>query len=85
MTEQLSVVGLVVSGVEAVPVLVRGVEAVRVLVVSRLEPVPVLVGGGRRERFGTGLAAAAPFGDDRGADRRLAGNGHRLASYFQMM
>jgi hypothetical protein len=94
---ELPVPGLVVSGV--VPVrnlIVRGVETVRSLivsgmepiaglVVSRLEPVAGLVAGGRRERFGAGLAAAAPFGDDRGADRRLAGARHRLASYRQMM
>jgi hypothetical protein len=79
------VAGLAVGGVEPVAGLaVGGVEPVAGLAVSGLEPVPGLVDGGRRERFGAGLAAVAPFGDDRGADRRLAGAGHRLASYRQM-
>jgi hypothetical protein len=94
---ELPVPGLAVSGVEPVAGLavsrlepvarlaVSGVEPVRGLAVSGVLPVAGLVAGGRRQRFGAGLAAAAPFGDDRGADRRLAGTRHRLASYRQMM
>jgi hypothetical protein len=98
MVDQLPVPGLVISGVEPAPGLViSGVEPVPGLVISGVEPVPGLVisgvgpipglpGGRRCERFGAGFAAAAPFGDDRGADRWLAGRGgHRLASYRQMM
>jgi hypothetical protein len=75
--------GLAVSGMEGVPGLaVSGVRAVRGLAVSGMEAVPGLLAGGR-DRFGAGLAAAPPFGDDRGTDRRLAGAGHRLASCCQ--
>jgi hypothetical protein len=73
---------LIASGVEAVP---GEVEAIPRLVASGVEPIPGLAGDGQRERFSAGLAAAAPFGDDRGADGWLAGTGHRLASYRQMM
>jgi hypothetical protein len=73
---------LVTSGVEAVP---GEVEAIPRLVASGVEPIPGLAGDGQRGRFSAGLAAAAPFGDDRGADGRLARTGHRLASYCQMM
>jgi hypothetical protein len=77
--------GLGVGHLEPVPRLIAGgLEPVPGLGVSDLEPVPGLIAG-RLERFGAGLAAPAPFGDDRGTDQRLARAGHCLASCRQTM
>jgi len=83
-----AVPGLGVSGVDAVPrpavsrmealpgLGVSRVRSIPLPVASGLEPITGLLAGARRERLGAGLAAAAPLGGRRGADRWLARAGH---------
>jgi hypothetical protein len=85
------VAGLAVSGMEAVAGLaVSGMEAVAGLAVGGVEAVaglavPPLSVRGRRVRFGTGLAAAAPFCGGRRGNRRLAEARHGWPARRQTM